>query len=267
MGAHVTLEPGQRRRRGPGARAHRRRRRRSRLRDERPPRRPCAGLCRRAAGRPGQPARHARAAPPRWTSRATSSSRGSRSTASPAAGCTTPGTRCRAFSAPASSIPRPVITHRFPLEPDRRRDSGHQGRPGGQGDPGDRRMTNPLRRGASSASSSSSSRTASTSGSIISTARRRPGCGWKAGARSSSSPPTITWASATSPRWWRPARTALDRYGAGTASVRFICGTFTDPPRRWRPPAPGWSAPPRRLSFVSCLERQRGGARDAARRG
>ena len=30
-----------------------------------------------------------------------------------------------------------------------------------------------------------------------------------------------------SPRWWRPGKAALDRYGAGTASVRFICGTFS----------------------------------------
>ena len=37
---------------------------------------------------------------------------------------------------------------------------------------------------------------------------------------------------------------ALDHYGAGTASVRFICGTFTIH-RALKRPVPAWWAPPR----------------------
>ena len=41
-------------------------------------------------------------------------------------------------------------------------------------------------------------------------------------------------------------KAALDRYGAGTASVRFICGTFDDPPRSRGGLRPARRAPPRR---------------------
>ena len=124
--------------------------------------------------------------------------------------------------------PRPVITHRFPLGSDRRGHSGHQGRPGRQGDPGDRRMSIPARcpaRGASSTQFQPRRRLQAPQ--LPRQARRARESGWRAGARSSSCPPTTISASATSPRWSQPGKAALDRYGAGTASVRFICGTFT----------------------------------------
>ena len=47
-------------------------------------------------------------------------------------------------------------------------------------------------------------------------------------------------------------KAALDRYGAGTASVRFICGTFTIHRDARGGAARGWSGTPASLSFVSC---------------
>jgi hypothetical protein len=40
--------------------------------------------------------------------------------------------------------PSPVVTHRFPLEGIATGGGGHQGRPGREGDPGDRHMSNEL---------------------------------------------------------------------------------------------------------------------------
>ena len=80
------------------------------------PERPCARPSPRRASAGGSTCSARRAGPPRWTSPGTSSSRGSRSTASPAAGCTRPGTQMRRFLRAGQLDPRPVITHRFPLE-------------------------------------------------------------------------------------------------------------------------------------------------------
>ena len=67
-------------------------------------------------------------------------------------------------------------------------------------------------------------------------------------------------------RWSQAGKAALDRCGAGTASVRFICGTFTVH-RELESAWPGWWERRRRSQLRQLLERQRGGARHAAGRG
>ena len=77
------------------------------------------------------------------------------------------------------------------------------------------------------------------------------GCGWRAGARSSSSRPTTTSASRNQPEVVAAGKAALDRFGAGTASVRFICGTFTIH-RALEAACARLVGTPASLSFVSC---------------
>ena len=190
------------------------------------PERPRAGVRRRAARRAGQPAGHAEPhhrgrLRPRRDLQGTHALRRHRPQDVRDLG-------------PDAALPprrpaRPAPGHHPPLSArvDRRGHPGHQGRPGGQGDPGDRR-DEPLRStGGSRRSSSSSSATGSTSGSTISTARRRPRV--TDGGPGRGHHPLLE----QLPRPEQPARgvaagkAALDRCGAGTASVRFICGTFT----------------------------------------
>ena len=57
--------------------------------------------------------------------------------------------------------------------------------------------------------------------------RRARACGSPTAARCSTSARTTTSASPTIPRWSRRRHEALDRWGYGMASVRFICGTQT----------------------------------------
>ena len=88
----------------------------SRLRDERPPERPCAGLRRGAAGRAREPARARRAARPRWTSRRDVIFKGLTLYGVTGRKMYETWDQMRRFLRAGQFDPRPVITHRFPLE-------------------------------------------------------------------------------------------------------------------------------------------------------
>ena len=71
------------------------------------------------------------------------------------------------------------------------------------------------------------------------------------GARPSACARTTTSVSPTTRRSSRPPREGLDRYGAGTASVRFICGLFTPHVELERDLA-GFLGTEAALTYVSC---------------
>ena len=123
--------------------------------------------------------------------------------------------------------PTPVITHRFPLER-RRRDSGHQGRRGRQSHLGDRTHdANTLRRIGSrrELEQFERDRVYKRLNYLDSPQAARVTMEGRGEVLILSSNNYL--GLCDEPRSWRRASTALDRFGAGTASVRFICGTFT----------------------------------------
>ena len=143
---------------------------------------------------------------------------------------------------------------------DRRGDSGHQGRPGGQGHPGDGRMSHAfehrleaeleqfIRDGVYKRLNFLDSPQA---------ARVRnggPGRGHHPLVQQLPRPEQ------RSPRSSRAGKAALDRWGAGTASVRFICGTYTVH-RALEAACARLVGTGRFAQLRERLERQRGGAR------
>ncbi len=146
--------------------------------------------------------------------------------------------------------PRPVVTHRFPLE--RIADAIAVIKDGSAGKVIlevdamtllDTRLEAP--------ELEQFGGTASTSASTTSTDRRGRGRRWRDAARSSSFHRTTISGSATSRRWLQAGKEGLDRYGAGTASVRFICGTFTMH-RELEAGLARLVGTPASLTFVSC---------------
>ena len=78
-----------------------------------------------------------------------------------------------------------------------------------------------------------------------------PSWRWRAGARSSCSRRTTTSGSRPARRSSRPGSRGLRRYGAGTGSVRFICGTF-EPHLELERELADFSGTDASLTYVSC---------------
>ena len=126
-------------------------------------------------------------------------------------------------------------------------------------------MTNPPGAADRAASWSSSFATAPTSGSTSWTAPRGRGCGWKARGEVIILSSNNYLGLSNEPSVVKAGKEALDRFGAGTASVRFICGTFTIH-RALEAACARLVGTPASPQLRELLERQRGRAGNAAHR-